>query len=677
MSQKSTIKKITAGILCLAMLFSMYIVSGITASAENIKLDHYATPENNLASNTADANTGLKVENIASGGIKYEIDRLGACYPFVYNKDFGTFPGNGFMLEFSDYFNESSHHYYGYTTFLLTLSPSATQNKFNKGMAAILFDAENGEVSLIESIFDVKATKDDPAEKGDPSRDEQFVVKQKILQSDYCKAGNLIHKTFRIYFLPAGDDINLMLDIDGKIVSGIIDGDIFKTIPNRPVNSTFVHFSSIDYHYYEWNEWSVKFHGHKMLNGSVQENKDGSNTYENGVIPINDDNIRWLGRWTNNGSVAKGYFQSGFEVKINGTHLRVETDKPIIASVDGGEWKRYDAGTPTVFSSDKSGEHIIKIMSPYENTTPKISGLYSDVFVKTLSADQKKTIIFIGDSATAGYSTTNNKFEKSIANNYALQVAKRLDYAVSIVANANATIVAGEGTDKLGMPARYFKLGELNSDAQDKDYAVNNEPDCVVVSLGSYGTNGGNNVQSAYESFIKKLRRSYPDSTIVCMTPVSNKNVDVIKKSVGNIQKEGDKNVYFLNASEWGVELCTDGINPTQSGHKTMASKLTAALKSIMSGKVTISVTSQKPASNTQSKLTSSREQEDVSQPQDSEESYEVVEEIVEEEQEGNSIKDYIWLIILTAAIAVISILAVIFWPNIKKMFNKNKHKEK
>ncbi len=484
----------------------------------------------------------------------------------MYNKDLGSFPGNGFMLEFSDYFNESSHRYYGYTTFLLTLSPSVTQNKFNKGMAAILFDAENGEVSLIESIFDVKATKDDPAEKGDPSRDEQFVVKQKILQSDYCKAGNLIHKTFRIYFLPAGDDINLMLDIEGKIVSGIIDG---------------------------------------------------------------------------------------------------------------GEWKRYYAGTPTVFSSDKSGEHIIKIMSPYENTTPKISGLYSDVFVKTLSADQKKTIIFIGDSATAGYSTTNNKFEKSIANNYALQVAKRLDYAVSIVANANATIVAGEGTDKLGMPARYFKLGELNSDAQDKNYAVNNEPDCVVVFLGSYGTNGGNNVQSAYESFIKKLRRSYPDSTIVCMTPVSNKNVDVIKKSVGNMQKEGDKNVYFLNASEWGVELCTDGINPTQSGHKTMASKLTAVLKSIMSGKVTISVTSQKPASNTQSKLTSSREQEDVSQPQDSEESYEVVEEIVEEEQEGNSIKDYIWLIILTAAIAVISILAVIFWPNIKKMFNKNKHKEK
>ncbi len=31
MSQKSTIKKITAGILCLAMLFSMYIVSGIIA----------------------------------------------------------------------------------------------------------------------------------------------------------------------------------------------------------------------------------------------------------------------------------------------------------------------------------------------------------------------------------------------------------------------------------------------------------------------------------------------------------------------------------------------------------------------------------------------------------------------------------------------------------------------
>lgn len=675
MGKNSTIKKITAVILCLIMLFSMYIVSGVNASAEDIELDYYATVDDTFGPKTSGAGNGFVLENLASGGIKIGMSRFGASFPYVYARNFGSFPGDGFMLEFSDYFNESPHKYYGYCTFLLTLSPDGTDSKykkFNKGMAGILFDAASGEVSLVESLIDVALTKDDPNDKGDPNRDDQFVVKQKILQTDYFKAGSLLDKTFKIYFTPVGDDINLTLDIGGKIVSGIIDRDILNSIPKHPTNSTYIAFSSIDFYHYEWNQWSVKFHGHRILDGSVQENSDGSNTYENGVITMDDDNIRWLGRWTNDAGAAKGYFQSGFEVKINGTLLKVKTDKPIIASVDGGDWKSYPAGTPTVFSSDKSGEHKIKIMSPYENATPKISGLYSNVFAKILPADENKTIIFIGDSATAGYSTKDKKFEKSIANNYALQVAKRLDYAVSIVANANATILAGESTDKLGMPARYFKLGELNSDAQNKNYEIYDEPDCIVVALGSYGTNGGDKVQSAYQSFIEKLRENYPDSAIVCMTPVSNRNIDTIKKSVGNLQKEGDQNVFFINASKWGAELCSDGINPTQNGHKTMASKLTSALKSIMSGKATINVTSAKAsANNTQSTKPTSSKDNNTSVDVDVDVNVDVEYDKDNTEAKDGGIMDYLWLFITVCAIVVIGLLVVIFLPNIKKRFAK------
>lgn len=488
--------------------------------------------------------------------------------------------------------------------------------------------------------------------------------------TDHFKMGSLLEKEFRIYFTPIGDDINLTLDIDGKIVMGVIDRDILNTIPNHPKNDTYIAFSSIDYNYYEWNSWSVKFHGHKIFSAEAKED-DGTYIYQNGVIPVSDENIRWLGRWTNDTKTAKAYFQSGLEIKINGSYLKVKTDKPIIVSVDGKDWQNYPAGTPTVFKSEKTGEHKIKIMSPYENTNPKISGFYSNAGVKVLAADKNKTVLFIGDSATAGYATKDKKFEKSIANNYALQAAERRDYAVSIVATANATLLAGEGADKLSMPQRYFKFGEQNSDAQNKAFEAYDEPDCIVVYLGSYGTNGGN-AQGAYQSFIEQLRYKYPDSKIVCMTPISGKNTDAIKKSVGSIQKDGDKKVFFLDTKNWGVEKLSDGINPTQDGHKTMATKLAGVLKSVMSGKATVSITEDKSTNNTQNKKPQS-DKTDVDLDVNVDVDVDVELEEVEKPQENGGIMDYLWLFIAAGGVVIVGLLAVIFWPNIKKLFTAKK----
>lgn len=443
-----------------------------------------------------------------------------------------------------------------------------------------------------------------------------------------------MNKTFNVYFMPAGEDITLCIDIDGKKVSGIIDRKIFNSIPNHPTSSTYVGFTSVDNHYYEWNEWSVKFLGHKILN-------EGQ-----GVISVEDKNISYTGRWINNGETAKAYYQSGLEFKVNGSFLRVKTNKPIIASVDNGEWKKYSAGTPILFESVKAGEHTIKIMSPYENTNPQLSGFYGDESIKTLPLNSNKTIMFIGGSETAGYATKDKKYEKNIANNYALQTAKRLGYSLDVVAGSS-----------LSNPDNFFKKGEPSSDAKSKNFEAYYDPEYIVVCLAK---------NDKYQGFVQKLRDLYPDSVIVCMTPVSGKNTEDIQNVVSTLQKGGDKKIFSVNTSKWNIELCADG-NPTQDGHKTIASKLTAAIKSVMSGKATISVNTKNP-SNTQQQ---DDQTQDVHEDEDVVVEYEYEDESEQETNPQSSITDYLWLIILVAAIVVIALLIVIFLPHIKKMFSK------
>lgn len=628
----NTTRKIISLALCMIMAFSLCVVSNVGVSAANDELDYYASVDDTLGPKTSGMNNDFVLQNLSGGGIKMSMSRFGGTFPYVYARNFGSFPGDGFMLSFKDYKNESNHStYFGYCTFVIFLSPNALDNKyekFNKGMAAILIDAVAGEVSLIEAVKDSAFARDDPNQKGDPKKEDFYKVKQKILQTDALKAGSLMNKTFNVYFMPAGDDISLCIDIGGNVVSGIIDRKIFNSIPNHPTSSTYVGFTSVDNHYYEWNEWGVKFLGHKIL------------TEGQGVVTVADENIRYIGRWTNDGKTAKAYYQSGLELKVNGSFLRVKTDKSIIASVDNGEWKKYSAGMQTLFESIKSGEHTIKIMSPYENTNPKISGFYGDAEIKTLPLDSDKTIMFIGGSETAGYATKDKKYEKSVAGNYALQTAKRLGYSLDVVAG-----------DALSNPENFFKKGEPSSDAKNKSFKADYDPKCIVVCLSN---------TDKYQSFIEKLRDTYPDSVIVCMTSISGKNTDTVKNIVSALQKGGDKRVFCVNTSGWNIEKCADG-NPTQDGHKTMASKLTAAIKSILSGKLKVPA-NQKPTTN----KNDSDGDVDVETDVDTEEI--IVEEIV---SENNLIYDYLWLLITAGAVAVLALVTAIFWPKVKKIFVK------
>ncbi|MBP3691948.1 MAG: hypothetical protein J6I80_01745, partial [Clostridia bacterium] len=122
MITSKNIKRAISAFLCVLLLTGMFVLSGTNACAETPKgLDGYAKAEENACDTRFDAPnaTAQEVKNLAGGGIFYIINNLGGTHPYAYKHNFGKFMENGFMLEFSDYFNESSTtSYYGYGTLL-------------------------------------------------------------------------------------------------------------------------------------------------------------------------------------------------------------------------------------------------------------------------------------------------------------------------------------------------------------------------------------------------------------------------------------------------------------------------------------------------------------------------------------------------------------------------------
>lgn len=634
-----TSKTILSFALAVIIAFSVLACLGTTvfAGTKPKDLDGYAKASDNVCDTRYDAPnaTAQEINDLQGGGIFYIINNLGGAHPYAYNHNFGKFMDKGFMLEFSDYFNDSSTTtYYGYGTLLIMLCKGIDSDeyyRFNPGVVGVMLDFANGKVCLVESTMKIL---DYPFDVG--PKDTYHKVKQVILESDVVKISHVMDTNFKVYFVPHGDDLRFTLDINGSVVSGDIDGDILKSYKHCPTDKTYVSIGSIDGNYHEWNEWSINFYGYKNLDKKPAV-QNGDVTYYNGKVPVSDKNITWTGRWENNGKTATAYYQSSAEFKFTGNFIKVDTSKPILASVDGGKYKQIPAGISTIASGLERGEHTVTVLSTPEYPNPVIRNFYIAPEQQTKKQDAKKKITFISDqTALCG---------GEILDSYIIDTANKLQY------NFSATI-SKKGLDDLS--SRYFKLGESNSTAKDKNYKFDASTDCIVVSLKVDQSDKAN-----YENFVSQLRKRYPKTSILCMTSFD-ENANTVKTIVEKLQKGGDKNIYCVNASKWGVEL-SSGV-PTQDGHKTITSKLTAAIKSVMSGKATISVTTTNPSDTTQ--------QDDDTEIETNDD-VTIEYEYEEETEQENGIADYLWLIILVAAIVVLALLVVIFLPYIKKMFHK------
>ncbi|MBP3692380.1 MAG: hypothetical protein J6I80_03955, partial [Clostridia bacterium] len=334
-------------------------------------------------------------------------------------------------------------------------------------------------------------------------------------------------------------------------------------------------------------------------------------------IAATDSRIRYTGHWVKDGSNMKGYFQSTIEVRFTGTSLKVKCNRALAVKIDNGDYeiKEPVSGTTIAASGLSSGNHkailIISVPIAASNgpVNTLIAGFTIDSGATLLEPDDAKHIAFIGDSITMGhygqssYWPSGAGYKDSIAKNYVTKLATKLGMV------PNATAIGGHGIDKanstdidtIGMTERCFRLGGMHTDGATKTLDTSlYAPDYIVVALGtngSYSAGTAATAQNAYENMLKKLRTAYPSAKIFCVTPFQStglsslniKKEDIIKASVDNRKDDGDKNIYYIDATYAITNTAqikkdpagqtTDGVHPTYEGHTKIAEFLETEIK--------------------------------------------------------------------------------------------------
>lgn len=454
-------------------------------------------------------------------------------------------------------------------------------------------------------------------------------------------------------------------------------------------------------------------------------------------IAATDSRIRYTGHWVKDGSNMKGYFQSTIEVRFTGTSLKVKCNRALAVKIDNGDYeiKEPVSGTTIAASGLSKGNHkailIISVPIAASNgpVNTLIAGFTIDSGATLLEPDDAKHIAFIGDSITMGHYGGDADHRDSIAQNYVTKLAEKLGMV------PNATAIGGHGIDKakketidtIGMTERYFRLGGMYTDGATKTLDTSlYAPDYIVVALGTNGSyTAGTAViaQNAYENMLKKLRTAYPSAKIFCVTPFQStglsslniKKEDIIKASVDYRKDDGDKNIYYIDATSAITNTAqikkdpagqtTDGVHPTYEGHTKIAEFLETEIKFQLLKENSASNSSKKTYSkysrvqrtsseqatdktesvvedttskkgntskknNTNSKVTSADK--DATVNENITEDTEIIETIGEDtEGEKGGIMDYLWILIAVAAVVVIALLVVIFLPQIKALFKK------
>jgi len=292
-------------------------------------------------------------------------------------------------------------------------------------------------------------------------------------------------------------------------------------------------------------------------------------------IQANDEKIRYIGRWVDNGNGAyEGSFEGEIIVKFKGTALRAskKSSGTVYVQVDGGEYKSAELSSTSLCKGLEDTVHTVRIFAAAQLSFPKVTGFTLTNGGEFLMPDKNTTIEFIGDSILEGYVRQG---ENSSVISYGTHTAARLGFDRNIVAFGGITVTANYGNpDKTGMPNRYYMLKEYSateptSEAWDTNCFV---PDIIVVNLGANDSAVPDaSFILSYEMFLTKLRKSYPDTVIFVMTVFHNRKTEQVKKAYEN---QKDSKMFLVDTSKWGTLETADGLHITADAHKFVGERL-------------------------------------------------------------------------------------------------------
>ena len=321
-------------------------------------------------------------------------------------------------------------------------------------------------------------------------------------------------------------------------------------------------------------------------------------TFEKKFIGAADNNFAYIGRFDFSDVKQPAFMYSGSAIKtvFSGTSVAMEMKDDSLRNyftiiIDDSVYKLKTDKPSGIYLLAKNlpnKKHTLQIIrrTEWHGGDNRFVGLYLDatenLFKPSIS---KRSIEFIGDSYTCGYgnegASREEPFRYETQNNYLSYgaiTARALQAEYIGICRSGIGMYQGYGGDtSFAMPDFYDEV--INTKKLRWNFAAH-QPGMVVIDLG--GNDFSAAVDSvkfttAYLNFLKRVRKNYPHSIIVCIAGPSgggekfNMQESYTKAVVESFKKEDKAIHYFvfspfqMNGSDW---------HPNVAEHKNMAAEL-------------------------------------------------------------------------------------------------------
>lgn len=314
---------------------------------------------------------------------------------------------------------------------------------------------------------------------------------------------------------------------------------------------------------------------------------------------LTDTNIHYVGRWDKSSSTTYRSHWGGtyLSTRFTGTTVKVKLAEKTVfmAIVDGVATPYWDASgtvnlTPTPLAS---GTHTLKIIARHQNVELPFQGLVLDAGATTVRPDIVALVEFVGDSITAGETTTHYAIS-----DYAWITGERMGVEHTQIAYPGITLSDGyhySWNNFPGMESLYFKLRQAD---RCPDVACTGNPPwnfanyaakLVVVNLG---TNDANNAvpsatfQSRYTGFLQNIRARFPNADIFALRTFGGYYQAETQAAVNARLGAGDAKVRYVDTTGWldASTDFTDGLHPNDAGHVKISNRLLPILLPYVGG---------------------------------------------------------------------------------------------
>ncbi len=315
------------------------------------------------------------------------------------------------------------------------------------------------------------------------------------------------------------------------------------------------------------------------------------------------NSVRSFGRWAKReDALVTTALGSYLELAFTGkwcdlsfdTKLNSEPYPHLYIQVDGGAKTEVRVEPFIRIETPQEGNHVVKITYKsamedqqrwFEPLVGKISftGFEADG-EGVLPEDNRKIIEFIGDSITegtwaneerapfpGGYNNHNNMvFQNDSTATYACLTAEALGMKPYTMGYGAVGLTKGGSG---GVPRVYEAYPYIFNNVE----RVPSGAEIIVINHGANDYDATEEEYiTAYEEFIKLVRKINPDAEIVALSAYIYRYNKALGEMVKKYNKENDDSVLFVDTDGW---IPKDPIHPTREGHKTVSKNLVPILK--------------------------------------------------------------------------------------------------